>query len=138
MKTRLGFCLFVGLVALMASGCAGTNQMYYWGDYSKSLYACSKQPSEETLQKHKVILEDIVKESTARNLRVPPGVYAELGYIYFRQNNNAEAIKYFDLEEKTYPESKTFMQRLAQAAKARDEGKNEEKPKTGENQTEKK
>jgi len=54
----------------------------------------------------------------ARRL-VVPGVYAELGYIYFRQNATDAAVKYFLLEEQTYPESRIFMERLVQAAKAR-------------------
>jgi hypothetical protein len=97
--------------------------MYYWGDYSNSLYCCRKDSTEENLLKHKQILENIVEESAKRNLRVPPGVCAELGYIYFRQNNSQEAIKYFELEERTYPESKVLMQRLTQATKARTDQK---------------
>jgi hypothetical protein len=94
--------------------------MYYWGDYSQSLYDCCKEPTEENLLRHRQILEEIIAESNNRNLRVPPGVYAELGYIYFRQNRSAEAIKLFDLEERTYPESKIFMQRLTRAARAKE------------------
>ena len=102
----------------MAFGCAAP-KMYYWGEYSNSLYSCRKQATEANLIKHKQILENIIEESNKRDLRVPPGVYAELGYIYFRQNKNDEALKYFQLEERTYPESKVFIQRLSQAAKAK-------------------
>jgi len=42
-----------------------------------------------------------------------------LGYIYFRQNNNDTAVKYFEMEARTYPESRVFMERLTQAAKAK-------------------
>ena len=101
--------------------------MYYWGDYSNSLYYCRKNATEANLLKHKQVLENIVEESNKRDLRVPPGVYGELGYIYLRQNKNEEAIKYFELEERTYPESKVFMQRLTQAAKAKSNAKSEEK-----------
>ena len=103
------FCLLV----------CGAPKMYYWGDYSNSLYSCRKNATEANLLKHKQVLENIVEESNKRNLRVPPGVYSELGYIYFRQNKNEEAIKYFALEERIYPESTVFMQRLTQAAKAK-------------------
>lgn len=117
---RLFFILTACVISVLTSGCATQQQpMYYWGDYSNSLYCCRKDSTEENLLKHKQILENIVEESAKRNLRVPPGVCAELGYIYFRQNNNQEAIKYFELEENTYPESKVLMQRLTQAAKAR-------------------
>ena len=125
MEKKLGFYFALFLLAFMAFGCAAP-RMYYWGDYSNSLYACCKDQTEENLIKHKIILENIIEESHKRELRVPPGVYAELGYIHFRQNKNAEAIKFFDLEEKTYPESKVFMQRLTQAAKAKDDSPKKE------------
>jgi len=122
---RFFFFLFaMCLLSVLSFGCATQQPMYYWGDYSKSLYCCRKDSTEENLLKHKQILENIIEESAKRNLRVPPGVCAELGYIYFRQNNSQEAIKYFELEERTYPEAKILMQRLTQAAKARtDESK---------------
>jgi hypothetical protein len=50
---------------------------------------------------------------------VPPGVYAELGYIYNLQNNTKEAIKLFDLEKQVYPESTVFMDLLIQQADKR-------------------
>jgi hypothetical protein len=118
MRRKLGFFLLVFPLSFMAFGCAAP-KMYYWGEYSNSLYSCRKQATEANLIKHKQILENIIEESNKRDLRVPPGVYAELGYIYFRQNKNDEALKYFQLEERTYPESKVFIQRLSQAAKAK-------------------
>jgi len=127
MRVKRHFLLFlfaISLLSVLTFGCATQQPMYYWGDYSKSLYCCGKDSTEENLLKHKQILENIIEESAKRNLRVPPGVCAELGYIYFRQNNSKEAIKYFELEERTYPESKVLMQRLTQATKARtDESK---------------
>ncbi len=127
MKTKKSFHLVIILFLSVLTGCAAPT-MYYWGDYSKSLYSYRKNATEANLLKHKQILENIVEESNNRNLRVPPGVYAELGYIYFRQNKNEEAIKYYELEERIYPESKVFMQRLTQAAKVKGSStKNEEK-----------
>jgi hypothetical protein len=118
-KLCLFFISAACFASFMTSGCATQQPMYYWGDYSNSLYCCRKDSTDENLLKHKQILENIIEESGKRNLRVPPGVHAELGYIYFRQNKTQEAIKYFELEERTYPESKVLMQRLTQAANAR-------------------
>jgi hypothetical protein len=119
MKNKIGFFLLVFPLSFITFGCATPNKMYYWGDYSNSLYSCRKQATEENLVKHKQILENIIEESNKNDIRVPPGVYAELGYIYFRQNRNDEALRYFELEARTYPESKVFIQRLSQAAKAK-------------------
>ena len=111
----VAFILFISL----AWGCAPP-KLYHWGDYSNSLYSCKKDPSEETLLKHKQVLEEIVKASGEKNLRVPPGVYGELGYICLRQNSTKEAKKYFEMEEQLYPESKILMDRLILQANARE------------------
>ncbi len=125
MKRKIRWPLFLTVCfSFLLLGCT-TPRMYYWGDYSKSLYSYRKTPKDETLLRHKQVLENIIEESQKANLRIPPGVYAELGYIYFRENNGSQALKYFELEEKLYPESKIFMQRLTQAVKARQD-QNEE------------
>lgn len=116
------------LLTIFLLGCAAP-KMYYWGDYSDSLYRSKKDPSDESVLKHQQSLENIVEESKKNNLRIPPGVYAELGYIYFRQNKNQLAIQYFKLEKETYPEAAHFMDRLENAAKLREKSKvSTEKP----------
>ncbi len=99
-------------ISLFFLGCATQKQMYYWGNYSSSLYAYKKTPNEENLLQHKQNLFNIIEESKARDLRVPPGVYCEYGYILMKEGNYKEALQYFDLEEQTYPESKVFIQNL--------------------------
>ena len=78
---------------LALSGCATVTEAgYYWGDYSATLYDYTKNPSDETLAAHLQELENIVTESAERDLRVPPGVHAELGYIHAREGNNTAAL----------------------------------------------
>ena len=48
---------------------------------------------------------------------MPPGVYAELGFNYADKGNNVEAIKYFELEKNTYPESAKFMDSLIKSVR---------------------
>ena len=93
------------------AGCA-TKPMYKWGDYSSSLYKLKKEPNNENLQKHKQVLINIMEDSKQDGLRVPPGVYCEYGYLLLNEGNKDEALKYFDMEEQTYPESTIFIQRL--------------------------
>lgn len=118
MKTWTCSLFLILLVPVLLASCVQQG-MYYWGDYSTTLYHSRKVPCEENLLKHKQALENIIQKSEEQNLRVPPGVYAELGYIYFRHNETDTAVKFFLLEEQTYPESRIFMERLVQAAKAR-------------------
>ena len=110
------------ILVLFLSGCA-PQRMYYWGDYSNTLYNSKKNPSDKSVLEHQQALEKILEESQKNNLRVPPGVYAELGYIYFRQNKKDLAIKNFNMEKQLYPESSLLMNRLENAVKLADKPK---------------
>jgi hypothetical protein len=90
--------------------------MYNWEDYSKTLYAYKKDSNEESLLKHMKELEKIIEVSNQNNMRVPPGVYGELGYYYLRSNKIKEAVEYFNFEKQLYPESGILMDRLIQKA----------------------
>ena len=119
MRHRLIFIGISCLAAALLSGCATTNQMYYWGEYSDTLYDAKKTPGAESLAKHKEMLEKIYEESQKRYLRYPPGVCAELGYIYALQNNPSKAILLFQTEKQTYSESTILMDRMIQQTKLR-------------------
>ncbi len=93
-------------------GCATQKPIYSWGDYSSSLYRLKKNPCDENLVKHEQVLLKIMADSKEKGLRIPPGVYCEYGYILLKEGKSNEALSYFDLEQKTYPESTVFIQRL--------------------------
>ena len=106
---RLVFLLFLfGFLA----GCATPKPVYYWGNYSNSLYKYKKAPTEENLAAHKATLLKIIDESNKLNLKVPPGVCCEYGLLLLKEGKREEAMQYFQLEEKTYPESKPFLDRF--------------------------
>lgn len=114
-----------GLVLAMVvalSGCATVTEAgYYWGKYAATLYAYTENPSDETLAAHTQELERIVTESAERDLRVPPGVHAELGYIQAGQGENTAAIGNYEQEMALYPESRVFLERLVGMNKQEDE-----------------
>jgi hypothetical protein len=108
------------VLAALATGCVQTQKpMYHWCNYSDSLYACKKNDGAETMAQHQAVLEKIITESKDKNMRVPPGVCAELGYLYSAQNRSREAIGLFEQERQTYPESAILMDRLISQAEKR-------------------
>ena len=89
MKIKTISILFIlTYVLLFSFGCATQKPMYFWGDYSGSLYKVHKDPNEKNVAEHQAQLETIIKQSEEKDLRVPPGVYGELGYIYALKNNS--------------------------------------------------
>ena len=103
--------LLLCLIIPIISGCT-TNKMYYFGDYSETLYAYEKNQNDESLINHLQELDRVIQESQEKNLRVPPGIYAEFGYLKLKMNKSKEAVEYFNAESQLYPEAKHLMDRL--------------------------
>lgn len=107
------------VVTMLLSGCTAIKPpMYDYGTYAESFYGLKKNAGEESTKEWKAALEDIIVESDDQAIRVPPGVYANLGYLHLKENNAAQAISYFEKEKKTYPESGVFMKRLIKKSEA--------------------
>jgi len=111
MRKIIGVLAIAAVLAL--SGCATVTEAgYYWGKYSSTLYNYTKNPSDETMAAHLEELEEIISESAERDLRVPPGVHAELGYIRAKQGDDATSIAHYESEMALYPESRLFLERV--------------------------
>lgn len=93
------------------TGCAPKNQaLYNYGTYSASYYNYEQDLSaEKALELQKAIEETIANAHDSQSGRVPPGMYANLGYLYLKGGDSAKAIENFRQEETLYPESKRFM-----------------------------
>jgi len=108
MNTRIliavfGFCIFVG---------CQPKEIFYWDDYSETLYALKKSPDEKTLKSHKEMLVKIITGAGGKKMRIPPGVHAEYGYLLLKAGREAEGMDYLDRELNIYPESRVFILRL--------------------------
>ncbi len=89
-------------------GCAPPS-LYDWGQYEDSLYARQKDASESGQAEAFKMLEVMIQEADAKNYRAPPGVYADYGYLLFKQGKPDQAIIYFRKEAVLYKESKYLM-----------------------------
>jgi hypothetical protein len=107
--------LFISIIVFFfLSGCAPVahHPQYYWGNYSHALYKNKKDHTPESYQAYKNALADIVEKSKTSGLLVPPGIYAEYGFVLAQEGKSEEAQVYFNLEKEKYPESKIFVDRL--------------------------
>lgn len=106
---------FVSL--LLTSGCATkNNDLYHWGEYEKILLDTYVNPgSLDTLSEIQQLNEGI-QQAENKGKKVPPGIYAHLGYLYAIQGNIAESKSAF-IEEKTlFPESTAFIDGILKRA----------------------
>ena len=87
--------------------------MYHYNGYSEAYYDYKKNLSEESLLKLQVSMEEAIKASgESKSGRVPPGMYANVGYIYLKTKKYQKAIAAFTKEKNIYPESTHFMNRM--------------------------
>jgi hypothetical protein len=83
--------------------------IYYYGSYPRTLYKLKKDPSPASSAKHQASLEEVIKVSKDKNLRVPPGIHCEYGYLLWQKGQHSDAETQFNLEMQTYPESVVFV-----------------------------
>ncbi len=112
MKTGL---LIAIVVAVMHVGCAqnSVKPLYNYANYNKSYYESKKNTGEESALKLQTTIEQAIKnKDSGSSGRVPPGMYANLGYIHLKNGKASEAIDNFKKEKTIYPESTHFMDRM--------------------------
>jgi len=102
--------LKAGLVAggLIMAGCA-PKPLYYWGEYEGLIYTMYNKPGSAEPDTQAVKLQEDLANAKAAGLKVPPGLHAHLGYMYFLQGNTQAALTEFSAEKVLFPESVTFI-----------------------------
>ena len=100
------------LITVFVSGC-GVKYRYEWSDYDKKLYSHYQNPAdkEEFAKALKETLDDAVSSN-----QIPPGIFAEYGFLMQEQGNSLEAIQYYQKEADKWPESKFFMNKMISVA----------------------
>lgn len=117
--------LSLSVMALLISGCSGKKPMYEYSNYSQSYYQLKQTGDAESTSNWKTSLEESIEKSNALAIRVPPGIYANLGYLYLKVNDTQKAISFFKAEKALYPESGVFMDNLIKKAELMKEGRKE-------------
>lgn len=98
------------LASLLAlSGCVTTPQ-YQWGNYENALYAGYHDPAQ--FEDMRVGLESHITTLEQGGIKVPPGLYAELGTLYLQSGKKDDALSMYKKESSTWPESRRLMTAL--------------------------
>lgn len=101
------FCCFI-FFCLLLEGCA-PSPLFYWGDYEDSLY---ERYVENDTGQTEVHLQESFAEAQKTSQRVPPGLYADYGFMLYKRGDKSGAITAFEQEKKQYPESALLMTKL--------------------------
>lgn len=105
--------LLLILVVVGISSCASSSPgLYSWYGYNSAAYSYMKSPDEkEGLALMAIYDQSIDKQRGTRGV-VPPGIYAEKGYLLLKGLNYEEGLACLKKEVELYPESEIFLSKI--------------------------
>jgi hypothetical protein len=95
------------IIGVALAGCAPP-ALYQWGEYEDSLY---RRYVKEDIAGAEAYLRETIVAAELKS-RVPPGVYADYGFLLYRRGDYAGAIEHFEKEKRTFPEAAPLMSKL--------------------------
>lgn len=95
--------------AILASCSTGPKPMYSWYNYDNASYAYLKNSDQKSLDELVASYEKIIAQQKGTRKIVPPGIYADYGFILIQANKPEEGKKMLLKESELYPESSVFI-----------------------------
>lgn len=104
---------------MVLQGCSTKPPMYHWGRYESLIYDMYNKPGSAPPQAQIMTLTEDIEQAQAQGLKVGPGIYAHLGFMYALTGKSTLSQEAFQTEMALFPESKAFIEgMLARAAQA--------------------
>tara|TARA_B100001564_G_C20332844_1_gene530913 strand:+ start:297 stop:656 length:360 start_codon:yes stop_codon:yes gene_type:complete len=108
--------IIIGALLFLLSSCSKQATLYSWGSkkktsYFKTSYSYLKKSNTESMEMLKLSYEDIINNQKGIRKTVPPGIYADYGFLLL-ENNDEKGKDFLKKEMILYPESKIFISRI--------------------------
>ena len=107
---------FVNMVKLSALACisllalsCGSTKLYSWYDYQEDYYHYLKNADEKSFDELAKTYQKIIEKQKATRGIVPPGIYADYGWMLLQGGKVSEGKEMLAKEIELYPESKVFV-----------------------------
>lgn len=109
--------LLLAVVAVLALGSCSTSDtavkdLYSWYDYEDAAYEYGKKNTDEKQAKLLEQYKKLVENQKALRGVVPPGMYAEYGYLLYKCGKKDEGLGFMKQEISIYPESEKYISRI--------------------------
>lgn len=102
----------IATATFLLSSCGTTKPLYSWHNYEDITYKYSKKTTDElqvkVLQQYQLMTE---KQKALRGV-VPPGLYAEYGFLLCKTGKKEEGLEFMKKEVELYPESDVYVSRI--------------------------
>ncbi len=92
--------------------CTTQQPLYTWANYETTSYNYLKNSDEKSTQALIETYKQIIENQKGSRGKVPPGVYADYGFLLLLSNKNEEGKAMLLKEISVYPEAKVFIDRI--------------------------
>ena len=99
-------------VIMTITSCTTTTTLYSWYNYEDITYQYSKRKTDELQVKVLEQYQKLTENQRGTRGTVPPGLYAEYGYLLYMTGKQEEGLKFLKEEIKLYPESDIYISRI--------------------------
>lgn len=99
-------------VIMTIMSCTTTTTLYSWYNYEDITYQYSKRKTDELQIKVLEQYQKLTEKQNGTRGTVPPGLYAEYGYLLYMTGKQEEGLKFLKEEIKLYPESEKYISRI--------------------------
>ena len=104
--------LLLSFISLLLTSCTTTTSLYSWSNYVDTSYNYYKKQTPEASEALLKSYQDIIKKQKGSRKIVPPGIYAEYGFMLIQAGKKDEGVTNLKKEIELYPESKVFVVRI--------------------------
>ena len=102
----------LAFVLVVVSSCSTSKGLYSWYNYNDVAYGYMKNPTEAAEQNLLSTYNKTIANQKGTRGIVPPGIYAEKGYLLLKANKVEEGISCLKKEIELYPEAEKFLGRI--------------------------
>jgi hypothetical protein len=103
--------ILTAVVAVVLGSCTST-QLYSWHGYEDASYQNSKKNTPEAQAELMDQYQKMIEKQNDLRKVVPPGLYAEYGYMLYQNGKTEEGLVNLKKEIALYPESAPFISRI--------------------------
>ncbi|MGE4568019.1 MAG: DUF4810 domain-containing protein [Bacteroidales bacterium] len=104
--------LIIAASILFFASCTTQKPLYTWAKYGDASYNYLKNGDEKATQELIATYTTIIEQQKGSRAVVPPGVYADYGFVLLQANRTEEGRAMLSQEIALYPESKIFVERI--------------------------
>ncbi|MCX6228483.1 MAG: DUF4810 domain-containing protein [Bacteroidia bacterium] len=100
------------IIAVLLASCSSQKPLYSWGKYEITSYNYLNNSDEKSTKAIIKAYQKIISSQKGTRKMVPPGVYADYGFVLLQANKTQEGKAMLLKEIALYPESEIFMNRI--------------------------